>query len=171
MYKIDRENIRRERNFNLIFGFVGIFMLVIITIILIGIGMEIQSMENSIEVIKIFAAVWLVFFVVCSVLIGIAIKGLRNYTRKMKKLDYLEENGRLVRGLKYSLHRSGAYVNNRPIWNIIADYELESGSIIKLYGDGRFDYKIIDEDGLVDALIDPLDPGNYYIDFNIREEY
>ena len=28
-----------------------------------------------------------------------------------------------------------------------------------------------DEDGLVDALIDPLDPENYYIDFNIEQDF
>ena len=52
---------------------------------------------------------------------------------------------------------------------IVADCELENGSVIKLFGDGRFDRKFADEDGLVDAIIDPNNPQNCYLDFNIHD--
>ena len=88
---------------------------------------------------------------------------------KNKMYDYLEQHGKLVKGLKYQMQSTGKKINKRPIYMIVAEYELESGSVIKLFGDGRFDRKYADEDGLVDAIIDPDNPQNCYLDFNIPD--
>ena len=88
---------------------------------------------------------------------------------KNKMYDYLELHGKLVKGLKYQMMPTGKSENNIPIYMIVADYELENGSVIKLFGDSRFDRKFVDEDGLVDAIIDPENPQNCYLDFNIPD--
>ena len=167
MYKIDRTNLKKERNFKVMFGLAGIVfaLLFIAVIVLDAIGMFSKNSENNPIVALVF-----VFFI-CGFFIFIGIDGIKKYKEKMTKYDYLEQHGRLERGLKYTLLRTGTVVNGSPIMKIVVDYQMDSGSIIQLSGDGRYDHRIADSDGLVDLLIDPYDPSNYYLDFHIAEEY
>ena len=167
MHKIDRTNLKKERNFNVMFGLVGVAfaLLFIFLIVLDMMGMLSGSSEGNPIVALLF-----VFFI-CSLFVFVGINGVKNYKEKMAKYDHLEQHGRLERGLKYTLQRTGTVVNGRPIMKIVVDYEMDSGSVIQLSGDGRYDHRIADSDGLVDLLIDPYDPSNYYLDFHIAEEY
>lgn len=76
--------------------------------------------------------------------------------------EYLQENGILVKGLKYDL-----------VWDkIVVNYKLKDGSVVKLkgpeiVGKDSWRYHINNADNLVDVLIDPNDVNKYYIDFNI----
>ena len=167
MYKIDRTNLKKERNFKVVFGFVGIVfaLLFIAVIVLDSMGMFSENSKNN----PIVALLFVLFLF--GIFIFIGIDGVKKYKEKMAKYDYLEQHGRLERGLKYNLVRTGTVVNGRPIMKIVVDYEMDSGSIIQLSGDGRYDHRIADSDGLVDLLIDPYDPSNYYLDYYIAEEY
>lgn len=98
------------------------------------------------------------------------IVGLSQYKRvsaRIKKIKKLTTTGVLYKGLKYNLVESGTIINGRPIMCPQIDYQLSSGSIIKLTGDPLYgqDY---DADGLVDLLIDSTDPSNYYIGLEIN---
>jgi len=167
MYKIDRSNLKKERNFKIMFAAVGVLFFLIVAVIKVLDIMGQFSGKTSDD-----PFVWLLFLlVVCGPCIWIGIDGVKKYKEKMVKYDYLEQHGKLVRGLKYSLQRSGAVVNGRPIMKIVVDYELDSGSIVQLSGDGIYDHRIGDSDGLVDLLIDPYEPTNYYLDFHIEEGY
>lgn len=167
MYKIDRTNLKKERNFTVMFGLVGIVFALLFTVLIVldSRGMLSENSQNNPIVALLF-----VFFI-CGIFIFIGIGGIKKYKEKMTKYDYLEQHGRLERGLKYTLCRTGTVVNGRPIMKIVVDYEMDSGSIIQLSGDGRYDHRIADSDGLVDLLIDPYDPSNYYLDFHIEEKY
>ena len=94
--------------------------------------------------------------------------GIRGVRKNIKRVKWLAENGTLIQGLPYHLVDTGNRVNNRSIYAIEVEYKLPSGSVITLVGDPRYDKQTQDEDGLVDLLIDPNDPDNYYIDFQIQ---
>ena len=167
MYRIDRTNLKKERKFKLLFGigggcFIGIFVVMLVAHML-GLveGMRADNPMLGIVLTSLFSGV---FF-------WVAFDGVKKYNEKMAKYDYLEQYGRLERGLKYRLNRTGTVVNGREILQIVVDYELPSGSVVRLFGDGRYDHQYADADGLVDLLIDPNDPNNYYIDFSIGERY
>lgn len=98
----------------------------------------------------------------------VGIIGIKNIKKNIKRIKWLAENGTLIKGLKYELVNTNKRVNGAPLRAIQVDYELPSGSTIKLTGDDRYDFKTFDADGLVDLLIDSNDPTNYYIDFEIN---
>ena len=81
----------------------------------------------------------------------------------LKRVEELNEKGKLVKNLPYTLENTGMSVNNRQIQRPVVDYTLPSGSIIKLYGDPRHDNKSFDADGYVDLVIDESNPENYFI--------
>lgn len=101
----------------------------------------------------------------------VGIKGMSEVKKRIEKTKWLAQNGTLIKGLKYQLVPTGSKVKGKRIMAIQVDYELPSGSIVKLTGDPRYDSKLFDEDGLVDLLIDLNDTNNYYIDFNISQGY
>ena len=164
MYKIDRTNLKKERNFKIKFALTGLMFFGVITFFIILDMLSGKSNGNPITGLFLI-------FLTCAPLIWVGRDGVKKYKEKMAKYDYLEQHGKLERGLKYSLQRSGMAVMGRPIMKIVVDYKLTSGSIVQLSGDGRFDHRIADWDGLVDLLIDPYDPTNYYLDFHIGENY
>lgn len=111
------------------------------------------------------------FFIVLLLPLIFIVLGLtqtRKYNKRIKKLKILETTGVLIKGLPYTMESTGLSVNDREILAPAVDYTLPTGEIIHLKGDGRHDHKYSDEDNLVDLLIDPADPTNYYIDFNIN---
>ena len=92
-----------------------------------------------------------------------------NQSRKhIKKAKYLSQNGKLIKGIPYTMENSNIVVNGRTIQKIAIDYPLPDGQVVHLTGYPRYDRKYEDEDGLVDLLIDPNDPNNYFIDFEIK---
>ena len=98
--------------------------------------------------------------------------GLSNAKKVKQKhviYDNLGINGKLIKDLPYRLVPTGASANGREIMAISVKYQLESGSIVTLRSDGRFDEKSMDADGKVDLLIDPNNPNNFYINFEIGE--
>jgi hypothetical protein len=85
----------------------------------------------------------------------------------MKRAKYLAIHGKLIKNIPYTMKPTNTYLNGREIKKIAIDYTPPNGLTIHLTGNSRFDGKDYDEDGLVDLLIDPNDPNNYFIDFNI----
>ena len=158
MYKINRKR--------LIIALIESFMKILLSILLLlwgTTGLETQNIpsgEGSIGV-----------YIIWSLGILIAITGVKeilNYRREMKRFDYLERNGKLVRGLKYTVIVTRK-TSKRKILNVAVDYELESGSFVKLVANWRY-YFLANKGRVdVDLLIDPNDLNNYYIDFDIEE--
>lgn len=87
--------------------------------------------------------------------------------KKIKRMKHLAMHGTLIKNLPYTMERTNVNVNGNNLLAIAVNYTLPSGSVIHLVGDPRYDRQQADSDGLVDLLIDPNDPNNYYIDFNI----
>lgn len=87
--------------------------------------------------------------------------------KKIKHIKHLAKYGTLIKNLPYTMEGTNISVNGNKLLAIAVDYTLPSGSVIHLVGDPRYDRQQADSDGLVDLLIDPSDPNNYYIDFNI----
>ncbi len=87
---------------------------------------------------------------------------------RVKKVEALNQTGKLVKGLPYRLEQSNIEINERPLMKIVVDYRLPNGETVQLEGDPRYDRKESDEDGKVDLVIDEQDPKNYFIDFEIN---
>lgn len=117
------------------------------------------------EVTQYDANILFIIFILIFPIIGL--KGIINNKKRIDKVKNLAQNGTLIKNLKYELVRTGMKVNGRKVMAIQVEYELPSGSVIKLTGDPRYDFKSHDADGYVDLLIDLNDIDNYYIDFDI----
>ena len=98
----------------------------------------------------------------------IGIVMLKNNLNVVKKAKYLSKHGKLIKGIPYRMVDTNTIINNRRVQRIEINYTLPSGSTIILVGNPRYDFKTFDDDGLVDLLIDPNDPNNYFIDFEIN---
>ncbi|MFI3307284.1 MAG: hypothetical protein R3Y21_01830 [Mycoplasmatota bacterium] len=109
----------------------------------------------------------LLLFILTFAFLYVSITHIIKTNKKIKKVKYLANHGKLVKGLKYELIFTGQTVNEQKIYCILINYEI-NGDVISLKGDPRYDFKSRDSDELVDLLIDPNDPTNYYIDFEIR---
>lgn len=162
MYKINYENLKKEKNFYFILFAVCFVLFLILTSIFIPLWTE--DIYNSVMGLVV---AWF------STGIGMYLgwSGMKETNKKKKKYEYLAQNGELKKGLPYRLEPTGNVVNGVRIMQIVVDYDLSSGSQIKLYGDERRDYRFSDCDGLVDVLIDPNDTSKYYIDFEIETIY
>lgn len=109
-----------------------------------------------------------IFLVLPITFILLSVSGLISISKRVRKVKALNETGKLVKGLPYRMVPTGTSVNNVPILKPVIDYELPDGKKIELHGDSRFDKKHSDEDGLVDLVIDEMNPDNYFIDFEIN---
>ena len=168
MYKINRDNLKKEKKFFSIFFFVGLLFLMLFTLPLVVMLCVFKKIDSVLALSFPFMFVWFI----AGVSIKIGFDGMKKINEKNKIYDYLEVHGKLIKGLTYQMMPTGMSVNEKPIYKIVATYEKEDGAIIELEGDGRFDRKNSDEDGLVDLLIDTTNPENYYLDFNIeKSEY
>ena len=94
--------------------------------------------------------------------------GIYKNQKEVNKAKLLSTKGKLIKGIPYIMEPTSTVVNGRRIEKIAIDYNLPSGSIVHLTGNPRYDGKFVDSDGLVDLLIDPDDPTNYFIDFEIK---
>ena len=111
----------------------------------------------------------LIFFMIVPILfIVIAILQMRKINKRVKLVNDLNEKGKLVKGLPYSLEDTGTVVNGNRVQRLVVNYTLSSGVTVTLKGDPRYDYKTADADGLVDIIIDENNPDNYFIDFEIN---
>lgn len=103
-----------------------------------------------------------------AIFIIISVLGLIKINKRVKKVMELNDIGKLIKGMPYRLEPTGTTINDRPVMRPVVDYVLPSGSTVQLRGDGRYDFKQSDADGLVDVVIDPNNPDNYFIDFEIN---
>ncbi len=109
----------------------------------------------------LFAIILPLIFIVFSLI------KIHKVNQRIGKIKELNQKGRLIKDLPYTLENTGMSVNHKPVKRIVVEYTLPSGSKITLQGDPIFDDKIADADGYVDLVIDESDPSNYYIDFDI----
>ena len=103
-----------------------------------------------------------------ALILGIGVFMLIKNKKAYKKAKYLAANGKLIKGLPYSLEGTNTYINGQQVQKLVVDYEAPNGLTVHLVGNSRYDMKTSDDDGLVDLLIDPNDLNNYYIDFDIK---
>lgn len=99
------------------------------------------------------------------------IMGVSQIIKTIKRINLVKElnkTGVLIKQLKYELAPTGREVNNKEILAPVVYYTQPNGVTLKLKGDPRHDRKLHDEDGLVDLVIDPNNPDNYFIDFEIN---
>lgn len=88
--------------------------------------------------------------------------------KRIKVINNLNQNGKLVKNLPYTMEDTRVEVDNVRIFRPVINYTLPNGIVVQLKGDGRNDGKKSDQDGFVDLVIDPNDYNNYYIDFEIN---
>ena len=112
--------------------------------------------------------VMLIGLLVPMIFVIFALVNIRNINKRVKAINDLNKNGKLIKQLPYRLENTGTVVNGVPIKRLVIDYTLSSGVTIPLYGDPRNDRKFSDADGMVDLLIDENNPSNYFIDFEIN---
>lgn len=110
----------------------------------------------------------LIFMLIPCIFIVIAIINIRKISKRIKAINELNRNGKLIKNLPYYLENTGIVINGVQIQRPVVDYTLPSGSTIKLYGDARHDRKTADADGMIDLVIDENNPDNYFIDFEIN---
>ena len=230
MYDINLKNVKKGKNFYLIFLFVGLFVLILFSVIFLKpyyyyfsykgkttavdcetferhdsdgtmyspsytyvvddniykcktdyssaakpnengvvVKYDLDNPSNCVTSYETFNNWWLLLLLLLPIIfILVAVINMNKVNKRVKKIQDLNNNGVLVKGLKYKLVDSGMVVNNVPIKTPAVDYTLPSGSVVTLYGDPRHDKKAFDSDGLVDLVIDPNNPENYFIDFEIN---
>lgn len=110
----------------------------------------------------------LIFLLLPIVFIIFAVVNMRKISKRVKAINELNQNGKLVKNLPYHLENTGMSVNHTQIKRPVVEYTLTSGTTITLYGDPRHDRKSADHDGMVDLVIDENNPDNYFIDFEIN---
>lgn len=110
----------------------------------------------------------LIFYILPIVFISLGAILIRNINKRIKIINELNKNGKLIKNLPYRLENTNVSINGIAIKRLVIDYTLNNGTVITLRGDGRFDKKHFDHDGMVDLLIDENNTENYYIDFEIN---
>ena len=170
MYKIDRYNLKKEKSFHRMFFLAGLFFFIVCNAAISAQGFYGMDLGGD-QVVKDNPIPLIIFITLFTGLfMYVGFNGMRKVDQKIIRYENLARYGTLSRGHRYSLEPTGSSSNGNRIMKIVVDYELPSGSLVRLESDGRYDLKVADSDGLVDVLIDLNDPNNYYIDFNIEEE-
>ena len=112
----------------------------------------------------------LAFMLLPVIFIAIAIYNFVKINKRIAAIKYLNDRGKLVKNLPYRLENTNITVNNTEIKKIVVDYTLPDGTTKTLYSDPRYDNVTADQDGMVDLVIDELNPDNYFIDFDINRK-
>ena len=158
MFKINRKRLKSE--------LIGSFMVIILFAIPFFLG---GLLMLKVEGAKIGDMLFMMFgfwlFAIIFLIDGI--RGIKRYGTEMKRFDYLEQHGRLVKDLKYSLILFESRKNRH--YKMSVDYELESGSCVSLVDKRSFLKSESKGRDTVDLIIDPNDINNYYIGFDIEE--
>ena len=102
------------------------------------------------------------------VFIAVGLVNIIKTQKRVKQIKELNETGKLVKNLPYSMERTSMSFNGRRIQRPVVEYVLPSGQKVTLKGDPRYDYQESDQDGMVDLIIDEQNPDNYFIDFEIN---
>ena len=85
--------------------------------------------------------------------------------KESKEMKYLAKNGKLIKGLPYQLESTNTTVNGHRLMKIIASYTDSNGLTKEYKSRARAIYASYN---YVDLLIDPNNPENFYIDFDIQ---
>lgn len=104
--------------------------------------------------------------------VGFFIPGIlltRKSNKKIKRIKKLNETGKLVKGLPYTLESTNVSVNGQTLPRIKVEYRLPTGELTTLTSNMIFDTKKADSN-TVDLLIDENDTNNYFIDFEINRK-
>ena len=117
---------------------------------------------------KISNFLMLLFWIIPALFLFVSIVNILEINGRIKIIKELNKKGKLIKNLPYKLEKTGKVINNIPIYRVVVNYTLESGNVVALYGDERYDHKFCDSDKMVDLLIDESNPSNYYIDFEIN---
>ena len=87
--------------------------------------------------------------------------------KKVRIVKYLCRHGKLVKGLPYTIEKTGIKVGNKEKMIPVARYTDESGVTYRLEGESRLGNM---RAKTIDLLIDEENPRDYYyLEFNIRE--
>jgi hypothetical protein len=177
MYKVDTKPLYKPFWFTLIFGIVGLLLLIFILYAMLTTGKitsdspsisdPVSNTYESPETNTTFVTP-LILIGIPLIFIAVPVIALIVARRKIAKIKILCQHGQLIKNLPYTLEDSNTTVNNNRLQRIVVKYTPPNGIEITLKGDPRWDRKTSDADGKVDLLIDPNDPKNYYIDFNIE---
>ena len=158
MYDINLKVIKKGRGFYGIFFAVGLFFGAIMFMGLLEEGFtEISDLLVTIP-----------FFILPISFMGIGVSNFMRINKRIRIVKNLNKTGKLVKGLPYRMERTGEKSNGRRILKPVIDYQLPDGTIVKLEGDNRYDFRTGDYDGLADLVIDESDPTKYFIDFEIN---
>lgn len=110
----------------------------------------------------------IIFLIIPIIFILVSVINFYRINKRVKKIEKLNQTGKLVKNLPYHLEETKISVNNVPILRPVVNYTLSSGTTIILYGDPRYDRKKGDEDGMIDLVIDEKNPDNYFLDYSIN---
>jgi len=117
--------------------------------------------ESNITLLLLFLIIPVLFLIV-GIIMFIKVN------KRIKLIKELNERGKLVKNLPYTLEDTGTIINGVAIQRPVVSYKLPTGIMVSLYGEPRYDKKTSDDDGMVDILIDENNPDNYFVDFEIN---
>ena len=88
----------------------------------------------------------------------------------LKKIDYLCDNAKLIKDLKYEVDTSNiGFINMQDsIKRPYVKYTLKDGKQVQLFSINNIDEETLKNNPTIDLLIDEKNPSNYYLDFNIQ---
>ena len=109
-----------------------------------------------------------IFVIVIALAIYGNIKELIRINKKMKDIEYLRNNGKLIKRIPYGLRRSDTKRANKRLRIIVLHYTLPNGITITLESEPRDDTLTLPKEGYADLLIDENNPDRYFIDTNIN---
>jgi hypothetical protein len=115
---------------------------------------------------------WLIFPLLLFFLLAPLALPFISIRRQLKKIRYLEQHGELIRGLSFTTTMTTMPHSGRrrpfPAVEISAYHTFSNGIVRHFTGDPRIDIDYVKQSSTVDMLIDPNDPNNYHLDFNIE---
>lgn len=117
--------------------------------------------------ISLFIAIFPLIFVLA---IYGSIKNIIDINKKCKDIEYLKNNGKLIKRIPYVLKKSMVKRGDpkgRKLRAIVLHYTLPNGITLTLESEPKDDTFTIPKEGYADLLIDENDPSRYFIDTNI----
>lgn len=156
MYNIDYSYVKKGIYFYSIFLFSGIFLLVLPYELKYNFG------EDNNFILKIILPLFSMLFLFLG---GINIIKTCKRIKRIKKLNNV---GKLYKNIPYHLEDTGGKIGNNVIVKPVIEFICDNGIRKVLAGDARFDFKINDNDGFIDMIIDLDDMTNYFMDYEIN---
>ena len=104
------------------------------------------------------------------IFISETIKKIVKTNKKYKDIEYLQNNGKLIKKVPYVLGRSDVKRGKPTIRLriIVMHYTLPTGITLTLESEPRDDTLTLPKEGYADLLIDENNPDRYFIDTNIN---